>query len=807
MTAPDDADRTIPPPGMGDSLRPAMDVTADSGVHSDATTPPRDPSMDSKSWVGAAIGEARAAGAAPSGGRYKILSQLGEGGFGVVYLADQTEPVRRRVALKVLKLALASPSMRARFEAEQQALAMMDHPGLAKVFDAGTTPDGQPYFAMEYAPGEPLAGFCDKRNLSIRTRLTLLAQICDAVHHAHMKGVIHRDLKPANILVGETEEGYRPKVIDFGIAKAVTGHGAESPSETQFGQFVGTPVYMSPEQADGGTSDIDIRSDIYSLGVILYELLVGGTPIESETLRKSGLARLHQTILDTQAPRPSARLSKADETKRSAITSARSTDARTLLRQLGRDLDWITMRCLEKDRTRRYESASALAADIRRYLNGEPVLAGPPGASYRIEKFVRKHRVAVSAGALAILGLAAFAVAMTLLWSEADHKERRARATLDVISRSLESSDVTGAQADAAVTVSDFLKVVESEVGAKLADDPEVASDLRFTIGKVLVGLGEAAFAERVLTPTSEFRRLQAASGGSAAKVRLADAIHQLARAIYFQRRFSESRKLYEEALALRVAHADSKDISIGETMAHLAATCAELDDESEAARYFTEARERLRSAGEPGLPILAGALFRRVQVLAAGKRYDEARLLADETVDVIKRAWPGEGANSWQIGRLLSLLSVLELDSGNLDLAVVHQRRAVELLLARYPDHHSTMTNARLRLATLLCQAATGSATPDPTAKIIDATTLSESLAMARSAAAGQVKDGNAPLKHAESLLLIARICELRGDREAALASAEQALKVLREGAPQSASSIKASQDLVARLRLPQTQ
>ncbi len=763
--------------------------------------------MDSKSWVGAAIGEARAAGAAPSGGRYKILSQLGEGGFGVVYLADQTEPVRRRVALKVLKLALASPSMRARFEAEQQALAMMDHPGLAKVFDAGTTPDGQPYFAMEYAPGEPLAGFCDKRNLSIRTRLTLLAQICDAVHHAHMKGVIHRDLKPANILVGETEEGYRPKVIDFGIAKAVTGHGAESPSETQFGQFVGTPVYMSPEQADGGTSDIDIRSDIYSLGVILYELLVGGTPIESETLRKSGLARLHQTILDTQAPRPSARLSKADETKRSAITSARSTDARTLLRQLGRDLDWITMRCLEKDRTRRYESASALAADIRRYLNGEPVLAGPPGASYRIEKFVRKHRVAVSAGALAILGLAAFAVAMTLLWSEADHKERRARATLDVISRSLESSDVTGAQADAAVTVSDFLKVVESEVGAKLADDPEVASDLRFTIGKVLVGLGEAAFAERVLTPTSEFRRLQAASGGSAAKVRLADAIHQLARAIYFQRRFSESRKLYEEALALRVAHADSKDISIGETMAHLAATCAELDDESEAARYFTEARERLRSAGEPGLPILAGALFRRVQVLAAGKRYDEARLLADETVDVIKRAWPGEGANSWQIGRLLSLLSVLELDSGNLDLAVVHQRRAVELLLARYPDHHSTMTNARLRLATLLCQAATGSATPDPTAKIIDATTLSESLAMARSAAAGQVKDGNAPLKHAESLLLIARICELRGDREAALASAEQALKVLREGAPQSASSIKASQDLVARLRLPQTQ
>ena len=803
MTAPDDADRTIPPPGAADSARPSMDVTADSGVHADATALPRDASMDSKSWVGAAIGDARGAGAVPMGGRYKVLSQLGEGGFGVVYLADQTEPVRRRVALKVLKLALASPSMRARFEAEQQALAMMDHPGLAKVFDAGTTPDGQPYFAMEYAPGEPLAGFCDKRNLPIRTRLTLLAQICDAVHHAHMKGVIHRDLKPGNILVGETDEGYRPKVIDFGIAKAITGHAAAAPTETQFGQFLGTPVYMSPEQAEGGTIDIDTRADIYSLGVILYELLVGGTPIESETLRKSGLAKLHQTLLDTMAPRPSVRLAKVDDAKRGAITSVRSTDARTLARQLSRDLDWITMRCLEKDRTRRYESASTLAQDIRRYLNGEPVLAGPPGAGYRIDKFVRRHRVAVAAAALAVVGLVVFAVSMWTLWNAAEREGNRARATLDLILSSLNSSNVTGEQASAAVTVGDFLRHVDGEIGNKLANEPATASDLRFTIGSALVSLTDYATGERALASTLEYRQLRAADGGTEEQLALAEALHEHARALYFLRRYGEARTDYEKALAIRTEHLDPSHLLVGRTMGHLAATCTELHDDAAADRYFLDANERLRRAGEPGHRVLSGILRTRIEKLVAARRYDEAREMATQQIEVMKRGWPTEGVNNWRLGQLLSLLATIEVESGRLDLAVVHQRRAVELLKTRYPDHHATMTSSQLRLAKFLCQTATGSAAPEPGATVADPALLAESLALARAAADGLAKDGRTPMTHADALLLIGRIGELRGDREVALASAEQALKVLREGAPQAAAEIKAAQDLVGRLRI----
>ena len=758
--------------------------------------------MDSKSWVGAAIGDARGAGAVPMGGRYKVLSQLGEGGFGVVYLADQTEPVRRRVALKVLKLALASPSMRARFEAEQQALAVMDHPGLAKVFDAGTTPDGQPYFAMEYAPGEPLTAFCDKRTLPIRTRLTLLSQICDAVHHAHMKGLIHRDLKPANILVGETDEGYRPKVIDFGIAKAVTGHGAAAPTETQFGQFVGTPVYMSPEQADGGTSDIDIRSDLYSLGVILYELLVGGTPIESETLRKSGLARLHQTIVETTAPRPSVKLAKAAEARRLEITAARATDARALSKQLSRDLDWITMRCLEKDRTRRYESASALAADLRRYLGGEAVLAGPPGARYRIGKFVRRHRVAVGAAAVALVGLIAFGISMTMLWSDAVLQQRRAQSMLDVLVTSLTSSDVSGEQAGATVTVGDFLKHVEGEVTTKLSDDPEIATNLRSTIGTVMTSLSDYDGAARNLTAVVDFRRAQAANGSRDDEIRLATALHEYGRALFFQQRLPEARACYEEALAIRRRLLDPNDVLIGRTLIHLGAACSAMGDPAASSSYADEGITRLRGAGETGQELLAGALFSRATSLAKSKKFDEARRFAEECVDVTIRAYPAEGANNWRIGRVLSLLADIEVASGRLDLAIVHQRRAVELVLPRYGQHHPTATNTQFVLARFLCEAATGSATPGPTDRVKDEALVEEALRMARAAAEGQTRNGGFPQALASSLDLISRISELRGDRATALAVSEQALKVLREQAPQAAEQIKTAQDRIARLQ-----
>ncbi|MSR28954.1 MAG: serine/threonine protein kinase [Phycisphaerales bacterium] len=806
MGHPDDMDRTIPLDAQtGATPASGPEVTADSGMHLSASAP-HDTAMDSKSWVGEAIGGAKAPGTPITGGRYKILSQLGEGGFGIVYLAEQTEPVRRKVALKVLKLAFASPSMLARFEAEQQALAMMDHPGLAKVFDAGTTPDGQPYFAMEYAPGEPLTTFCDKRNLSIRARLTLLAQICDAVHHAHMKAVVHRDLKPGNILVGETDEGMRPKVIDFGIAKAISGQGTDRPTETQFGQFVGTPVYMSPEQSEGGTIDIDIRSDIYSLGVILYELLIGQTPIASETLRKSGLARLHKTILETEADRPSVKLARLPPAERAAVAATRSTDEKTLARQLRRDLDWIDMKCLEKDRVRRYESASALAAELRRYLGGEAVLAGPPGAGYRIEKFVRRHRIAVGAGAVAVVGLVAFAIAMTMLWSSAVLQQNRAQKTLDVLLSSLKSSDVSGEQAAATVTIKDYLYEVERQTESKLADQPDIASDLRGTIGWVMTSLTDYDGAIRNLQPVVAYRREQAASGGSDEKAALAMALYEFGRALYFKDRNAEARDAYAESLALRVECLHPDDLLIPRTMLHLAAIYANLGDLETSSKHADEAIRRFRAGGPDAGEVLARALYSHAGTLAKAQRYDEARKLVDEFIEVTMRSRPAEGANNWMIGRGLGLLAEIELGKGRPDLAVVHQRRAVDLIVPRYGQHHPTVTGARMLLARLLCEVATGSRAPESSATISDAVLLDEALTIARASVDGQLRNGGFPIRLADSLDLISRLTDLKGDRIEAIATVEQMLTVLKEKAPQAAQEIRSAQDRLKLLRQPQT-
>jgi eukaryotic-like serine/threonine-protein kinase len=340
-------------------------------------------------------------------GRYKLLEKLGEGGCGAVYVAQQNEPVRRRVALKVIKLGMDTKEVIARFEAERQALAMMDHPNIAKVFDAGTTETGRPYFVMELVRGIKVTEYCDQNQLNTKERLALLIEVCHAVQHAHQKGIIHRDIKPSNIMVTLHDGVPVPKVIDFGIAKATEGRLTDETVYTQLHQFIGTPAYMSPEQAEMSGLDIDTRSDIYSLGVLLYELLAGSTPFDAKELMASGLDAMRKIIREQEPVRPSTRFATLQGVDLTTTAKRRSTDTSKLLHQLRGDLDWIVMKCLEKDRTRRYETANGLATDIRRHLSDEPVAARPPSAAYRLQKAWRRNKLLFTAAALVAASLIA----------------------------------------------------------------------------------------------------------------------------------------------------------------------------------------------------------------------------------------------------------------------------------------------------------------------------------------------------------------------------------------------------------------
>ena len=340
-------------------------------------------------------------------GRYKLLQKIGEGGCGVVYMAEQEEPVRRRVALKILKLGMDTGQVVARFEAERQALALMDHPNIAKVYDAGATENGRPYFVMELVRGIKITEYCDNKQVPTVQRLELFIQVCQAVQHAHQKGIIHRDLKPSNILVTVNDGSAVPKVIDFGIAKATTGERLTNKTVfTAFEQFMGTPAYMSPEQADISSVDIDTRSDVYSLGVLLYELLTAHTPFDAKELLQAGLDEMRRTIREKEPSRPSTRLSTLPGDALSTTAHRRGLEPLKLVSQLRGDLDWIVMKCLEKDRARRYETANGLAADIQRHLDNEPVVACPPGSFYRFQKMVRRNRTAFAAGATVVVALA-----------------------------------------------------------------------------------------------------------------------------------------------------------------------------------------------------------------------------------------------------------------------------------------------------------------------------------------------------------------------------------------------------------------
>jgi tetratricopeptide (TPR) repeat protein len=432
--------------------------------------------------------------------------------MGVVFEAEQEKPVHRKVALKLIKWGMDTKAVIARFESERQALALMNHPNIASVYDAGATEQGRPYFAMELVHGEPLTEYCDKHRLTVRERLELLIQVCEGVQHAHQKGIIHRDLKPSNVLVTIKNEKMVPKIIDFGVAKATSQRLTEKTVYTELGQLIGTPEYMSPEQAEMTGLDVDTRTDVYSLGVVLYELLVGAQPYDATELRRAGFDGLRRKIREEEPPKPSTRLSRLGETSSTAAKNRR-VELRTLERELRGDLDWITMKALEKDRTRRYGSASELAADIHRHLENQPVLARAPSAAYRLGKFVRRHRVGVAAAMFASLALLLGITGITVGLIRATRAERvsseeasKAKAINAFLQEVLGSGNPR-AGLGLEATIINALDSSMDRISDSFYGQPEIEAAVRNTVGLTYMELGRIETAEAQLQSALQIRR------------------------------------------------------------------------------------------------------------------------------------------------------------------------------------------------------------------------------------------------------------------------------------------------------------
>ena len=520
-------------------------------------------------------------------GRYRLVEEIGEGGFGTVWMAEQQEPVQRKVALKVTKVGMDTKQVISRFEAERQALALMEHPNIAMVLDGGATPAGRPYFVMELIEGVAITDYCNKASLRTEDRLELFQQVCHAVQHAHQKGIIHRDLKPSNILVTLHDGVPVPKVIDFGIAKATSSELTQRTLLTAQQQVIGTPAYMSPEQAKLSGIDIDTRADVYSLGVILYELLTGTRPFEADTLAAEGYFEMLRVIREDTPPKPSTRVSTLGKGLEIAAQQ-RHTTAKHLRRSLSGDLDWIVMRALEKERNRRYATAQELAADIARHLADEPVHAGPPSATYRLSKYVRRHRVGVAAGLVAILALVGGLAAATWGYFEAESQRRRtAKAEEEAVierdaaedARGIAETEAAKAQAEEAkakteaaranavvrlveemlssadperlkgkaYTVRQLLDDFDQGLAGRLKSQPEVELMMRRVMAKAYRGLG--AF-DRALSNALVRLRLQRRLVGDSPE--LVGAINDAAMAYRLLERREEAIPLWQEALEMR---------------------------------------------------------------------------------------------------------------------------------------------------------------------------------------------------------------------------------------------------------------